>query len=190
MYYSYDYETLDGERRYSHNQQPSRIFVALQTLLFLLSFSAISRSFGHHARKDAGLDSPPAVGKTFASFHSFHYLFLSSVYNEIAASFSQECPPSTRNSSLSSVTWNLNWTSNEKPDFPYYAMQHHDLTILGPKSTLVDELTKAMAAIYGNEHEVRRERRHAGTVYLSLLNKLVRKVVFVGFTFISLKLID
>ncbi|CAG5098314.1 Oidioi.mRNA.OKI2018_I69.XSR.g15556.t1.cds [Oikopleura dioica] len=134
----YDYETLDGKTRYSESK-PSRTFLALNGVLFLLAFCAISRSFGHHARKEAGIYLPPPQQKMS--------------YKEVLASFSPECPSS---SSLSSVSWNL--TSTEKPAFEFFAMKSHDLTILGPKSTLVQEFTEAMAAVLS---EPTRERRHA-----------------------------
>ena len=60
--FSYDYETLDGKRRLS-DDQPSKIFIALHTFLFLFALNAISRSFGHHARKDAGTNLPVPIEK-------------------------------------------------------------------------------------------------------------------------------
>jgi hypothetical protein len=86
----------------------------------------------------------------------------------VTASFSEECPA---NSSLASLTWNF--SSSATPDFPFYEISAGDLTILGPKSLLVDEFTKAMESIYRQQRNVARERRHAGTVYLLSFNKVL-----------------
>lgn len=139
---SYDYETLDGKRRLS-DDQPSKIFIALHTFLFLFALNAISRSFGHHARKDAGTNLPVPIEKIS--------------YSEVAASFSDECPPA--NSSLAWLTWNF--SSSVMPDFPIYETLSDDLTILGPKSPLVYEFTKDMNSIYNNQRNMTRDRRHA-----------------------------
>lgn len=137
---SYDYETLDGKRRLSEDN-PSKTFIALHTFLFLFALSAISRSFVHHARKDAATNLPPIEKVS---------------YTDVTASFSEECPA---NSSLASLTWNF--SSSATPDFPFYEISAGDLTILGPKSLLVDEFTKAMESIYRQQRNVARERRHA-----------------------------
>jgi len=92
-----------------------------------------------------------------------------SSYSEVAASFSDECPPA--NSSLAWLTWNF--SSSVMPDFPIYETLSDDLTILGPKSPLVYEFTKDMNSIYNNQRNMTRDRRHAGTVYLLLLNKML-----------------
>ena len=63
------------------------------------------------------------------------------------------------------------------PDFQFYETNAGDLTILGPKTLLVDDFIKVMDLIYHKQRRnVTRERRHAGTVYLLSLNKIITQL--------------